>query len=125
LSSALYRNNEQQLRVIQANQVRNLKLLAKYRVKIAVGSDNMSGTSLAEAMNLHGLKAFDNLTLLRLWCENTAQAIFPNRKIGLLRDGYEASFLVLEANPLDDFMNVKRIKIRFKQGALISLPQNN
>ncbi|HEX5733959.1 MAG TPA: amidohydrolase family protein [Blastocatellia bacterium] len=124
LSNSLYRNDARQLKIIQANQVRNLGLLAKHRVKVALGSDTINATSVAEAMNLHALKAFDNLTLLKLWCENTPQAIFPGRRIAYLRDGYEASFLALEGNPLDDFVNVKRIEIRFKQGVFINISQN-
>ena len=50
-----------------------------------------------------------------MWTE-TAQAIFPGRKIGVLSEGYEASFLALQANPLDDLENVRNIKLRFKQG---------
>jgi hypothetical protein len=30
--------------------------------------------------------------------------------------GYEASFLALEGDPLDDWRNTRRIKLRFKQG---------
>ena len=67
-------------------------------------------------MNLYGLKVFDNLTLLKMWCETTAATIFPRRKIGYLKDGYEANFLVLGADPLADFANVKTIEMRIKQG---------
>jgi imidazolonepropionase-like amidohydrolase len=42
--------------------------------------------------------------------------IFPNRKIGELKEGYEASFLVLEGNPMEDFSKVKKIRMRVKQG---------
>jgi imidazolonepropionase-like amidohydrolase len=42
--------------------------------------------------------------------------IFPQRKIGALKDGSEANFLVLEGNPIQDFGNVKRIRMRVKQG---------
>jgi hypothetical protein len=34
----------------------------------------------------------------------------------MLRNGYEASFLVLEADPTQDFANVRRITMRVKQG---------
>ena len=61
------------------------------------------------------------MTLLKMWTETTAQTIFPGRKIGELREGYEASFLALEGNPLDDIMNVHRIKLRFKQGMPVQL----
>ncbi|MGH9844565.1 MAG: hypothetical protein ACREEM_38075 [Blastocatellia bacterium] len=43
----------------------------------------------------------------------------PQRKIGALSEGYEASFLAWEGNPLEDLQNVRRIKLRFKQGVLL------
>ena len=61
----------------------------------------------------------DDLTLLKMWTETTAQSIFHERKIGALVDGYEASFLALEGNPLEDWKNTKRIRVRFKQGFII------
>ncbi|HXD30938.1 MAG TPA: hypothetical protein VN643_07475 [Pyrinomonadaceae bacterium] len=42
------------------------------------------------------------------------------RKIGHLKDGYEASFLVLSGNPLEDFQNIQKIERRFKQGDFLS-----
>jgi hypothetical protein len=110
-----------ELKRAQEIQARNLRLLHKAGVKLAIGPDIYGVTSLAEAMNLYHLKVFDNLTLLKMWCETTAQAIFPNRKIGQLREGYEASFLVLSSNPVDHFENVNDIRIRFKQGNPIVL----
>jgi len=97
-------------------QVQNLRLLHTSGVRLAVGTDNYALTSLSEAMNLHEMKAFDNLTLLKLWSETTAQAIFPHRKIGYLKKGYEASFIVLGGNPVENFEHVKAIRMRFKQG---------
>ena len=76
-------------------------------------------TSLAEAMNLFEWKVFDNLTLLKIWSEATSELIFANRKIGRLQEGYEASFLVLDGNLLEDFAKVKNIRLRFKQGDCI------
>ena len=101
--------------------VQNLQLLREHHVPIAIGSDSYRQTSLVEALNLHKLGAFDNRTLLKMWCETTATTIFPKRKIGLLKDGYEASFLVLNDNPLQDFANVQKIDKRFKHGEFLSL----
>jgi hypothetical protein len=98
--------------------VRNLRLLHRHKVRLALGSDSYGKTAVHEALQLHALQAFDNLTLLKMWCENTAAAIFPNRKIGYLREGYEASFLALGGDPLADFSNVRKIELRVKQGAL-------
>jgi len=101
---------------------RNLRLLSKHHVRVAIGSDSYRETSAPEARFLASLKVFDHLTLLKMWCETTAEAIFPGRKIGRLKDGYEASFLVLAGDPLQDFANTGKIEMRVKQGELLSLP---
>jgi len=95
--------------------------LGEHNVRIAVGSDNYRQTSAFEASRLHELKVFDNLTLLKLWSETTAATIFPNRRIGRLKEGYEANFLVLAGNPVDDFSNTGRIEMRVKQGESLTL----
>jgi hypothetical protein len=97
----------------------NLQVLKRHGVQIAIGSDAFRKTSQSEALNLARLGAFDNLTLLKMWCENTAGAIFPKRKIGFLREGYEASFLALNGDPIKDFANVQRIEMKVKQGVVI------
>jgi len=107
----------EEARKIQAN---NLTLLHQAGVKIAIGSDHAE-TALDEALHLHHLGVFDNLTLLKMWCETTPQTIFPFRKIGRFEEGYEASFLVLQQNPLEDFRHVRTIHFRFKQGFPLSV----
>jgi imidazolonepropionase-like amidohydrolase len=94
----------------------NLRLLKNAGVKLAIGSDNYGATVVSEALYLSDLGVFSNAELLQLWSGVTPALIFPKRKIGVLRDGYEASFLVLEADPLLDFANTQRITMRVKQG---------
>ena len=94
----------------------NLRLLRDAGVTLLVGSDNPMDTSVLEAEQLATLGVFDNLALLRMWSETTPRAIFPGRMIGSLADGYEASFVALEGDPLADFASVRRIRHRFKQG---------
>ncbi|NUO82959.1 amidohydrolase family protein [candidate division KSB1 bacterium] len=99
----------------------NLQLLHQSGVKLALGTDDNNHTVIEEAENLQRLQVFDNLTLLKLWVENTPLAILRERKIGVLEEGYEASFLALEGNPITDFTNVRKIALRFKQGQMIDL----
>jgi hypothetical protein len=108
-------------RAVRGMLVHNLQILTKHGVPVAIGSDSFRATSVAEALSLAKLQVFDNLTLLKMWCETTVAAIFPRRKIGRLKEGYEASFLVLSADPLQDFTNVQKIERRVKQGELLSL----
>ena len=102
-------------------RVHNLNLLKRFNVKIAFGSDRYGSTPLDDVLYLQKLGVFNNLEMLKVWCEDTPQSIFPNRKIGLLKAGYEASFLVLNGNPLKEFEQVKAIRLRFKQGEMISV----
>jgi Amidohydrolase family len=108
-----------QLKWAREVQARNLRTLHAAGVELAIGSDVYGTTSLAEAMNLEELGVFDNLTLLKVWCEASARTIFPKRKIGHLDEGFEASFLVLGGDPLQDFANVRDIKSGFKQGSFL------
>jgi predicted amidohydrolase YtcJ len=73
---------------------------------------------IGEALYLKEL-GIDNGTLLRMWTENGARTTFPGRKIGALRDGYEASFLVLGGDPLSDFVSVRRIVLAVKKGVVL------
>ena len=100
----------------------NLRMLKKHEVHVIIGSDSYRTTSLPEALYLSTLRVYDNAELLKLWSEATPRAIFPGRRIGKLEPGYEASFLVLESDPIADFSNVKTIVMRMKQGAFISAP---
>ena len=98
---------------------RNLRTLLRYRVRLAIGSDNYRETSVPEAMYLHELGVFSNIEMLTMWSVTTPQAIFPRRRIGELRPGYEATFLALEGDPLADFAATQRISLRVKQGRML------
>lgn len=100
-------------------QAADLKILFDNGVPIAIGSDDVTDNSVKELFYLKDLGVFDNLTLLKMWTETTAMTIFPKRKIGALKEGYEASFIALEGNPVEDLNNVRKIKLRFKQGFLL------
>jgi imidazolonepropionase-like amidohydrolase len=104
--------------------IRNLKTLVANGVTIAIGTDTPSDTTVREAAYLQSLGLFDNAAMLRMWGTATPAAIFPNRKIGALKEGYEASFLALEADPLVDWKATQKIRLRFKQGLLLDpMPQ--
>jgi imidazolonepropionase-like amidohydrolase len=108
---------------IDAVKIHNLKLLKRFNVKIAFGSDWHGRTPVIDVLYLQKLSVFSNLEMLRIWCEDTPRSIFPNRKIGLLKAGYEASFIVLDGNPLVDFEQIKNIRLRFKQGYILDAPK--
>lgn len=100
----------------------NINLLRSAGVRLVIGTDDNNRTVVNEAENLHRLNVFDDLTLLKLMTEVTPQTIFPARKIGYLKEGYEANFLVLDANPLQDFANIRKVAIRVKKGHALEVP---
>ena len=76
-------------------------------------------TLLPELVFLSENNILDNPTLLNIATRSRPQSIFPDRRIGELRDGYEASFLVLKGDPLKNFAEIKNISRKFKQGKFI------
>ncbi len=105
-------------RSVERLAVANIAVLRRHGVMIAIGSDEYSDNSVGEALYLKEIGAFgpDVAVLLRAWTETTTRAIFPDRRLGRLRPGYEASFVSLAGNPLHDFANIRRIARRVKQG---------
>ena len=103
----------------RAGQITNLRLLRSAGVNVIVGSDVYNDTSRGEVDYLRELGIYSNAELLRMWAVDTPRAIFPKRRIGLLDDDHEASFLVLDGNPLEDWNAMRRIKLRVKQGQII------
>jgi len=107
-------DNERRFRKIT---IQNLRHLKDAGVALAIGSDTTPGAGVLTEINfLHETGVFSNLELLKVWSETTPKVIFPQRKVGALKEGYEANFLVLEGNPIEDFSTVQKIRMRVKQG---------
>lgn len=100
-------------------QIKNLLLLKKFQVPVTIACDSYNLTAKTEIEYLHQLQVYSNLELLKMWSEVTPLAIFPNRKIAALKEGYEASFLVLKNNPLENFDALFNISLRVKQGTVL------
>lgn len=100
----------------------NLRLLRKHGVRLAVGSDSYESVGVSEALQLHNLGVFTNRELLKMWVETTPATIFPERKLGRLEPGYEASFLVLGGNPLRSFTAVGDVRLAVKRGVILGSP---
>lgn len=111
-----------QLGRVEANQMHNLAVLRNSGCRILIGCDTYDQTARAEMKNVARLGVFSLAELLRIACHDTPRHLFPNRLIGRLEAGYEASFLVLDDNPLRDIRAMDQIHIRCKQGQWLTLP---
>jgi hypothetical protein len=107
--------------IMRTQYAHNIGVLRNHRVPLLIGSDVMGGTAATEIAALARSGLFTNLELLRLWSVTTPQAIFPQRRIGKLAEGYEANFLVLPDNPIADLKAVRNISIRVKMGRQVAV----
>lgn len=94
----------------------NLTTLAAHGVTIAIGSDQFRTTSVAEALEIHKAQLMTPAALLRALTIDAAATIFPGRAPFGLAEGAPADFLVLDADPLQDFTAIQRIRLRVKSG---------
>ena len=85
--------------------------------KFAIGSDR--DYFLPELLYWFQNNIFRKANILTIATKETQTLIFPNRKIGEFREGYEASLLVFDNNPLDDYNILKAILLRIKNGKVI------
>jgi hypothetical protein len=109
---------------MRENQRANIRTLLAARVKVAIGSDGISGerrfvTARDEIRFLLEQRMMSPLQLLRAWSVDTPKTIFPKRNLGELRPGFEASFLILNGDPLADPTNLAHIGMRVKQGLVM------
>ena len=107
--------------IVKTQYIHNITVLRRQKVRLLLGSDLFGGTARTEAAALARTRLFTNLELLRLWSVETPRSIFPQRRIGELRDGFEASFLVLAGDPLADFGRTAMIRRRVKQGVPLTV----
>jgi imidazolonepropionase-like amidohydrolase len=99
-----------------------MNTLYKLGVNIALGADDYGKTVSKEIDYLVKYDFFKEKQLIDIYCRQTPQSIFPNRKIGEIKEGYEASFLVLNENPMKNIETIKKIEGRIKKGRIINLP---
>lgn len=97
----------------------NLELLLAHGVPLVLGTD--SGRSvLEEAENLVRL-GLDPALVFTLATERTARWIFPDRDVGRLTPGAEASFVVLAADPRQDMAAFRNPLLLVKAGHRLDL----
>lgn len=116
-----FRTQPETQAAVRRLQIDNLQTLKAAGVKLLLGSDVFNGNALTELRHLDGLGVLDRPALLRLATITTPQTLFPKRRLGCFEPGCEASFLLLNSNPLNDLDALSRIQLRVKQGRVLNL----
>lgn len=95
----------------------NLRLLRAAGVTLAIGSDAFDGGSTVdEAILLRSLDVFSNAEVLNLLSTQTTRLILPGHRTGLLREGWEASFVVLGQDPVANIEALREVRLAVKRG---------
>ncbi len=121
--TALFNMPASQLAEVKALQKSNLQRLRAQGVTLLVGSDRFDSNVLSEIYYLDDFQLLNRAELLTMLVQTTAQFIFPARQIGRIAPGYEASFVAVKQDPLQQLKALNQVVMRVKQGKELTVPQ--
>lgn len=101
----------------------NLQKLRDAGAPLAIATNAYGSTLIPGLIAAFEKKVMPAPALLRLATMDTPRAIFPDRTVGCLDAGCEASFIAFEGNPLKDPKYLGRIGYRLKDGEPIKTPE--
>ena len=104
---------------VQEFHKKTLERLLDANANVVIGSDDLQRTIRTELNYWFNLKAGTSEQFLRVLCDNTPRAIYPKRKIGKIEEGYEASFLALSDNPMQNILKLRVIAFKMKKGVML------
>src|SRR5262245_21628551 len=103
-------------------QARNLKKLNALGVKITMGTDGNRAWSAHEELEDMVLAGMTPAQVIVAATRNGAQ-LLRIADAGTLETGKSADFIVLDANPLDDITNTRKISVVYLRGAAVDRSQ--
>lgn len=121
--TALFNMSASQLADVKALQKSNLQRLLAQGVTLLAGSDRFDSNVLSEIYYLDALQVLSRSDLLKMLVQHTPQFIFPTRQIGQISPGYEASFVAVKQNPLQQMTALNDVVLRVRHGKELSVPQ--
>jgi imidazolonepropionase-like amidohydrolase len=86
---------------------------------MSLGTDTSEGPAVHRELELITKGGVPNLDAIRIATLNSAIFLGRERDLGSIEDGKIADLVLLEANPLDDIDNAKRIVMVVKNGEII------
>jgi imidazolonepropionase-like amidohydrolase len=98
----------------------NLTSLHEAGVQLVLGTDSQASI-VDEVQRIASLNVLGRGELLRMLVIDTPRWIFPDRNLGALGAGSEASFVVLAENPLEALSALEQITSRYKAGQALEI----
>lgn len=109
----------EKVRAWKAEQVRRWKGAG---VTLLYGSDSYFDMQ-SELRAMIDSNVWSPAELVEVVCVKTPRWIFPDRRIGALTQGFEAGFVALSSNPLDDSKALLKVEAVYKDGIRIWEPK--
>ncbi len=97
----------------------NLRVLREAGVALAIGSDAGERDVVSEALGVAEFGVLGNAEILDALTRVGARVAFPRRRVGRLDDGFDASFVVLGADPVGDLANLRQVNLVVKNGHVV------
>jgi imidazolonepropionase-like amidohydrolase len=106
----------------QRIQAHNLRLLRDGGVSLVAGADRPGATMVDELNLLRATGLFDGTQLLNIGTRNALRLLFPDRRIGTFQPGSEASFLIMFADPRQNWFWIDDAMGGMRGGRIIADP---
>lgn len=100
----------------------NLRVLRDAGVRLVLGTDHPARNVVDEVLELARIGAGTAPELIAMLTSATPRYLAPARRLALRPDGDEATFVVLEADPLADLANLRKVAWSMKRGYRVELP---
>lgn len=97
----------------------NIVLLREAGVRVLIGSDRGEGNSVGEAIDIVQAGVMPASEAVHSLAVTTPRYFFPNRHIGELRVGAEATFVVLRGNPIMDITLLRDPRMVVQRGVVL------
>lgn len=102
--------------------IANFNTLGEAGVTLLIGSDRGEYNSVDEAMYLVDQELMTPADVLHSIVVTTPQKLFPERNIGNLAVGSEATFVVLPLEPVANFDAIRKVEWVVKRGSVLKSP---
>lgn len=109
----------EQLARAQRVHAHNLRALRDANVNLTAGADRPGASAVEELNLLRATTLFDGTQLLNIATRNGLKLLYPDRRIGTFEPGSEASFLIMFADPRDNWFWIDEALAGLRAGRVI------
>lgn len=103
----------------------NLRKIHEAGGVIALGTDQTVGPAVHREMELLADAGIPNLDIIKIGTLNAATLLGKERELGSIEENKLADLVLLDANPVEDINNTKKINLVIKNGEIINREKLN